>query len=343
MPGAARMTLTVRSASKRDANAVLDLWRSCNLISPTNDPHAEFQFALGKPGSDILLGITTEGDIIGSVMVGHDGHRGWLYYVATAPSVRGKGFGRELVNAAENWLRERGIAKVQLLVTETNKIVMPFYEGLGFDVSPRIVMSKRLDATGPDVSTMSAYDGDAKSFADDWHSQPAPTDLHDAVTKFFIKGPTADVGCGSGRDTAWLNESGYPAIGYDASEGLLTEARNRYPSIKFLKSTLPDLACVKDASFQNVLCETVIMHLPTLQIGVAVKRLLDILVTGGVLYLSWRVTQGANRRDEHGRLYAAFDPNIVLDALKSSNIMLDEEVGSISSGKLIRRVVAMKS
>jgi hypothetical protein len=65
-------------------------------------------------------------------------------------------------------------------------------------------------------------------------------------------------------------------------------------------------------------------------------------VPGGVLYLSWRV-EPTDRRDEHGRLYAAFDPERVLLALTANKVLLDEQVGSVSSGRLIRRIVARKN
>jgi SAM-dependent methyltransferase len=194
-----------------------------------------------------------------------------------------------------------------------------------------------------DDTTLSAYNRDAKAFADDWAAQPAPIDLHNVVDRFFIPGPTADVGCGSGRDAAWLGARDYPTVGFDASEGLLAEARRRHPQIEFKRAVLPALDGIPEASFTNVLCETVIMHLEPEAIAPAVERLLAILVPGGVLYLSWRVTEGADRRDEHGRLYAAFDPERVLRALKTTRILLDEQVGSVSSGKLIRRIVAGKS
>jgi SAM-dependent methyltransferase len=193
-----------------------------------------------------------------------------------------------------------------------------------------------------DDATLSAYDRDAKAFASDWESQPPPSDLHAVVTKFFIPGPTADIGCGSGRDAAWLNASGYPAKGFDASEGLLAEARRRHPRIDFGTAVLPDLDGIPEESFANVLCETVIMHLDPESVTLAVAKLLAILVPGGILYLSWRVTEGADRRDEHGRLYAAFDPERVLRALKTTQVLLDEQVGSVSSGKLIRRIVVRK-
>jgi SAM-dependent methyltransferase len=193
-----------------------------------------------------------------------------------------------------------------------------------------------------DDATLGAYDRDAKDFADDWESQPPPVDLHAVVREFFVPGPTADIGCGSGRDAGWLNSNGYPTEGFDASEGLLAEARRRHPQVRFGAAVLPGLDGIVDGSFANVLCETVIMHLEPEAVTPAVERLLAILLPGGILYLSWRVTEGADRRDEQGRLYAAFDPERVLRALKATQILLDEQVGSLSSGKLIRRIVARK-
>ena len=73
-----------------------------------------------------------------------------------------------------------------------------------------------------DRLTLAAYDKDAAAFAKDWHEQPAPVDLQAIVARFFIKGGIpADIGCGSGREVAWLNANGFPAVGFDASEGLL--------------------------------------------------------------------------------------------------------------------------
>lgn len=195
-----------------------------------------------------------------------------------------------------------------------------------------------------DASTLGAYDAKAKGFADDWEAQPPPTDLHDTVRRFFNKGgATADIGCGAGRDTAWMDANGYPATGYDASEGLLAEARARHPGIGFAAASLPALEGIGEASLDNILCETVIMHLREGDIGPSVKRMLALLKPGGALYLSWRVTEGADRRDDHGRLYAAFDPALVLGALKGTETLLDEQVGSLSSGKLIRRMVVRKA
>lgn len=92
----------------------------------------------------MLVAVDDAGEVAGSVMVGHNGDRGWLYYVAARPRSRSKGVGRRMVQAAENWLRQRGIVMVQLLVRETNTKVVSFYEHLGFEVTPCVVMSRWL-------------------------------------------------------------------------------------------------------------------------------------------------------------------------------------------------------
>lgn len=193
-----------------------------------------------------------------------------------------------------------------------------------------------------DRATLTAYDTAAAAFAQDWHDQPPPTDLHDLIHRFFIPGRTADIGCGSGREVAWLSSNGFSAEGFDASEGLLTEARRRYPALSFGRAELPDLAGLASDSFDNVLCETVIMHLPHDAVAPSVRRLFDIVRPGGVLYLSWRVTAKEDLRDGHGRLYAAFDAALVRSELVAAELALDEEVVSASSGKVIHRIIARK-
>jgi ribosomal protein S18 acetylase RimI-like enzyme len=136
------MTVQVRAAEAADEEAATALWHAAGLVSGTKNPAADFHFARGQTSSDVLLGIDDDGTVVGSVMVGHDGHRGWLYYVASHPDRRGSGIGRRMVEAAEAWLQSRHIAKGQLLVLDTNAAVVAFYERLGFAISPRIVMSK---------------------------------------------------------------------------------------------------------------------------------------------------------------------------------------------------------
>jgi ribosomal protein S18 acetylase RimI-like enzyme len=134
----------VRVAEKTDEGAVVTLWRSCELIVSYNDPSLDFQAAISGPCSDVLVNENELGQVDGTVMVGYDGHRGWLYYVAAAPTAQGTGIGRKMVEAAERWLRDRGVVKAQLLVRESNTKVVRFYEHLGYEAAPRVVMGKWL-------------------------------------------------------------------------------------------------------------------------------------------------------------------------------------------------------
>lgn len=194
-----------------------------------------------------------------------------------------------------------------------------------------------------DLKTLNAYEAAAPAFAADWHAQPTPTDLHAIVRRFFVPGSAGDIGCGSGREVAFLAAGGFAATGYDACEALLAQARLRYPDLAFEQAALPALTGVADCALDNVLCETVIMHLPCEQIAPAIARLQSTLRPGGILYLSWRVTEGGDQRDSHGRLYSAFDAGLVRDGLGKATPLLDEEVISLSSGKTIHRIVARKN
>jgi SAM-dependent methyltransferase len=196
-----------------------------------------------------------------------------------------------------------------------------------------------------DRMTLAAYNKGAAGFAQDWHDQPAPTDLHDIVRRYFkAGGRTADIGCGGGREVAFLAANGFDAVGYDASDALLENARLRYPRLKFATAVLPALDGVPDAAFDNVLCETVIMHLRRPQILRSVRRLIGILRPAGTLYLSWRVTEGADLRDSRGRLYSVFQSSLIREALDGiATILLDDEPLSQSSGKRIHRVVARRN
>jgi SAM-dependent methyltransferase len=112
--------------------------------------------------------------------------------------------------------------------------------------------------------------------------------------------------------------------------------------LTFAEAELPALEGIAANTYDNVLCETVIMHLDRALIAPSVRRLLDIVKRGGILYLSWRVTDGADLRDAHGRLYAAFDASVVRAELSTARLLLDEGLISASSGKTIHRLVAAK-
>ena len=194
-----------------------------------------------------------------------------------------------------------------------------------------------------DRQTLHAYDNAAAGYAEEWHRQPPPDDLYGLLRSYFAPGLTADIGCGSGREVGWLAANGYAAVGYDASPALIAEAKRRFPNCDFRIAALPQLGGIAPESFDNVLCETVLMHLPHEEIAASVRRLIDITKPGGVLYLSWRVTKDTDQRDSSGRLYLAFDSALVRAVLASARILFDEEAVSASSGKIIHRIIARKN
>ncbi len=139
--------LTIQPIEDGDVEAVVGLWRRCELTVPHNDPHKDIEFARGGPASDVLIGLF-DGKLVASAMVGHDGHRGAVYYVATDPGVRGMGLGRAIMEAAEEWLADRGVWKLNLVIRDTNLAVKAFYESIGYDEEPRASMAKRLGNGG---------------------------------------------------------------------------------------------------------------------------------------------------------------------------------------------------
>jgi ribosomal protein S18 acetylase RimI-like enzyme len=137
--------LTVRSYAPADFEKVVALWEACELTRPWNDPASDIEFCVGSENSILLVGVAgAESKIVATAMVGHDGHRGWIYYVAVAPEHQEKGGGREIMAQAERWLAQRGVPKAMLMIRETNKKVMGFYERLGYAVEERVVMARWL-------------------------------------------------------------------------------------------------------------------------------------------------------------------------------------------------------
>lgn len=122
--------MTPVEAGPADAAAVVALWQAAGLTRPWNDPAADFARALAAADSAVLV-LRDGAALIGSVMVGYDGHRGWVYYLAVAPDRRRHGLGRTLMLAAEAWLRARGCPKIQLMVRTGNADALAFYDRLG--------------------------------------------------------------------------------------------------------------------------------------------------------------------------------------------------------------------
>jgi ribosomal protein S18 acetylase RimI-like enzyme len=127
-----------------DAASAIALWAEAGLTRPWNDPEADFQRALNGATSSVL-GLKHDNELVGSVMVGYDGHRGWVYYLAVAEDHRHQGLGSELMRAAEGWLRKKGAVKVQLMVRSENESALSFYENAGYEASDVRVLSRWLE------------------------------------------------------------------------------------------------------------------------------------------------------------------------------------------------------
>jgi ribosomal protein S18 acetylase RimI-like enzyme len=135
----------MREADGADACEVIALWESCGLTRPWNDAAADFARAVAGPASAVL--VQHEGEALAaSVMIGFDGHRGWVYYFAVAPERRRAGLGRVMMDAAEAWLRERGAPKIQLMVREDNEAALGFYEALGLERQKVVTLGRFLAA-----------------------------------------------------------------------------------------------------------------------------------------------------------------------------------------------------
>lgn len=127
-----------------DVEQVVELWRACGLTRPWNDPYVDIAQARAGDGSTVLVA-RAGGRVAATAMAGHDGHRGWLYYVAVAPEVQHTGLGRAAVVAAEAWLVARGTRKIQLMVRSANTDVLGFYERLGYTDQECTVLGRWVD------------------------------------------------------------------------------------------------------------------------------------------------------------------------------------------------------
>lgn len=131
------------------ADAAAQLWQSAGLVRPWNDPQGDFRRAVQGPTSAVLGTVRgpagPEQRVLATAMVGADGHRGWVYYVAVDPELQGQGVGTELMRSAEEWLHKAGAPKVQLMVRHTNAQVVKFYERLGYTDQSTTVLGKFLD------------------------------------------------------------------------------------------------------------------------------------------------------------------------------------------------------
>ena len=135
--------MQIRPFDEQDTDAAIALWTTCGLVRPWNDPRRDIERKLRVQRELFLVGIDEEA-LVATAMAGYDGHRGWVYYVATDPARQGQGLGRAMMAEVERLLVELGCPKVNIQVRSGNEPVMEFYRRLGYAPDNALSMGKRL-------------------------------------------------------------------------------------------------------------------------------------------------------------------------------------------------------
>jgi ribosomal protein S18 acetylase RimI-like enzyme len=135
--------MEILELTSADVGSVVDLWVATGLTRPWNDAFDDFRRAI-EGTTSAVLGLKNDGELVGTAMVGSDGHRGWVYYVAVRADHQRRGLGSQLMAAAEAWLQENDTAKIRLMVRDANVAALKFYEQLGYEPSDVRVLSKSL-------------------------------------------------------------------------------------------------------------------------------------------------------------------------------------------------------
>lgn len=136
--------MNIRPYRDEDEPAVVDLWRQ---LFPSESPHNEPRLSISRKtrhDDGLFLVATLDGEVVGGVMGGYDGHRGWIYSLGVAPQHQRRGIGSALVVRVEEMLGELGCVKINLQLRGDNAALTPFYERLGYTVEDRISMGKRI-------------------------------------------------------------------------------------------------------------------------------------------------------------------------------------------------------
>ena len=139
------LPLEIRSFRAGDEAAVIALWRACDLVRPWNDPRKDIRRKL-RVNPEWFLVAQQDGRIVGTVMAGYEGHRGWINYLAVEPALQRGGLGRALMAEAERLVRATGCPKINLQVRSTNAAAVTFYRRLGYAVDDVVSMGKRMDS-----------------------------------------------------------------------------------------------------------------------------------------------------------------------------------------------------
>jgi ribosomal protein S18 acetylase RimI-like enzyme len=135
--------MRIRQFEPKDQEKVIALWRKVGIIRVTNDPENDIEKKLAH-SPELFLVAEVDGDIAGSVMIGYEGHRGWIYYLGVSPELQRTKIGTALMQRAEELLRERRCPKINLMIRKSNLQVIEFYKQIGFLEDEVICMGKRL-------------------------------------------------------------------------------------------------------------------------------------------------------------------------------------------------------
>ena len=135
--------VVVRDFLPEDADPVVALWERCGLLRPWNDPYRDIARKLTDRNGAFWVA-TSGGELVAVVMVGYDGHRGSVNYLAVAPEYQCTGIGARLIQQAEAFLVDLGCPKVSFCVRRDNDAVMAFYDRLGYVVDDVHFLGKRL-------------------------------------------------------------------------------------------------------------------------------------------------------------------------------------------------------
>ena len=138
--------MQIRAFADADTEAVVALWNDCGLTRPWNNPYRDVARKCSVSPDLFLVGADTNAQLVATIMVGYDGHRGWINYLAVHPSHQRQGYARHLMEQAEQLLTARGCPKLNLQVRERNEAVIAFYESLGYTDDKTVSMGKRLIA-----------------------------------------------------------------------------------------------------------------------------------------------------------------------------------------------------
>ena len=131
--------------NKKDKEQVIELWNNVfPITSPHNDPLSSINRKLAVEDNLFFVAESDEKKVIGTVMAGYDGHRGWIYSLAVNPKYRKKSIGSLLLKHAEKELLKLNCPKINLQVLSSNKDIVNFYRKNGFNIEERISMGKKL-------------------------------------------------------------------------------------------------------------------------------------------------------------------------------------------------------